>query len=84
MSYPPMPTTEKQVAFVRALQRQHRLPDRMLDSHCEATFGAPFAALSRTQVSALIDEMVGWQAVPADLLRAQGQMDLFDPAAVAS
>jgi|GEM_PF-6241628 len=82
MIYQPMPVTEKQVAFVRALQRQHRLPDRMLDSHCEATFGAPFAGLDRGQVSALIDEMVSWQAVPADLMRAQGQLDLFEPAAV--
>jgi hypothetical protein len=72
-----LPPTEKQIAYVRALQHHLRLPDRMLDDHAVKTFGAPFAGLSRGQVSTLIDTLVGWEGIPADLQRAAGQMDLL-------
>ncbi len=69
------PTT-RQREYVRALQRQLHLPDRLLDQHCERTFRAPFRDLDRRQVSQLIDELKGWTALPAELRRAQGQLDL--------
>lgn len=73
---PPEPT-ERQVSYIRALQHRLRLPDRMLDDHCVATFGQKFASLNRGQASDLIDQLAKWEAVPADLQRMQGQQDLF-------
>jgi len=73
MSYEP---TEPQMNYVRGLQRQLHLPDHLLDTHCQTTYGQPFAALDRRQVSLLIDEMKHWTAIPADLQRALGQRDL--------
>lgn len=68
--------TEKQVDFVRALQRQLHLPDALLDRHCTESFGGAFASLNRSQMSALIDELLTWKAVPAHLQRMRGQQDL--------
>lgn len=68
--------TEAQVDYVRSIQRRLRLPNRLLDAHCEGRFGAAFAGLDRAQASALIDEMKGWEALPAGLRRAMGQRDL--------
>lgn len=72
-----LPVTEKQTDYVRGMQRTLHLPDRMLDSHCVKRFGSPFSGLDRGQCSDLIDEMVGWLDVPAQLQREQGQMDMF-------
>jgi len=69
--------TAPQLDFVRSLQRQLHLSDRLLDAHCEATFGRPFDCLTRLECSQLIDEMKGWTAIPAELLREAGQLDLF-------
>ncbi len=76
----PDPTT-LQVDYVRSLQRRLRLPDRLLDKHCVTRFDSPFSALTRAQVSSLLDELIGWQDIPADMRRAQGQQDLpgFEP-----
>jgi hypothetical protein len=71
-----LPPTEKQVAYLRALQRKLRLPNRLLDQHCEASFGAPFAGIDRAQASKLIDELAGWEERPAEMSRAMGQVDL--------
>jgi hypothetical protein len=70
------PPTTKQDDHVRALQRKLRLPNALLDNHCIARFGAAYAALDRRTVSELIDEMIGWESLPADLARAKGQADL--------
>lgn len=70
-------TTKPQITYVRALQRRLRLPDRTLDQYCTERFGRPFADLDRDQASVLLDEMVGWEDVPASLKRAMGQLDLF-------
>lgn len=69
--------TTPQTEYVRALQRRLRLPDRMLDDWCVQRFGVPFAGIDRRQASALIDELKEWQALPAELMRAQGQLDLM-------
>jgi hypothetical protein len=69
--------TEAQIAYVRSLQRQLHLPDRMLDDHTVRTFGKKFSALNRNQVSQLLDELIDWQDLPADMKRAMGQQDLF-------
>lgn len=70
------PPTTKQDDYVRGLQRKLRLPNALLDNHCIARFGACYAALDRASVSALIDEMTGWEAIPADLQRVNGQTDV--------
>ena len=69
--------TERQIAYVRGMQKQLRLADRLLDAHCQAALGSPFAQLTRYQMSTLIDQMKGWPAIPAELLREAGQLDLF-------
>lgn len=68
--------TRKQCDYVRSLQRQHHLPNALLDSHCVQRFGKPYARLDRTQVASLIDEMIAWSDLPAELKRAKGQVDL--------
>lgn len=70
------PTTP-QIDYVRSLQKQLHLPDAILDNHCISTFGAEFAQLDRHAVSRLIDQMIQWEQLPADLMRAKGQRDLF-------
>jgi hypothetical protein len=70
--------TDKQLAYIRILQTKLRLTDAMLDLHCRNRFGVPFAACSRERASALIDQLSNWKAVPADLQRAMGQLDLFE------
>lgn len=77
MTIPPgLPATPAQTDYVRGLQRGLHLPHRMLDGHCIARFGRPLAGLDRAEVSALIDELKGWQAIPAQLQREMGQRDL--------
>lgn len=66
-----------QTQFVHDLQRQLRLSNALRDAHCLTRFGRPFAELSRQEVSALIDELKAWKAIPAELQRAAGQRDLF-------
>jgi hypothetical protein len=67
----------EQLAYVEALRSRLRLPKALLDNHCVATFGSPFADLDRRQASALIDQLKDWEAIPADLERERGQLDLF-------
>ena len=71
------PPSEKQIAYVKVLQNRLHLPDKLLDNHCVATFGHPFKDLDKSRVSDLIDQMVGWEAIPAGLQRSRGQLDLF-------
>lgn len=71
------PATDKQDAYIRALQKKLSLPDALLDNHCITKFRVPYRALDKWQASALIDEMIGWERLPADLARAKGQRDLF-------
>lgn len=69
--------TDAQDEYVRALQKRLRLPNGVLDTHCLATFGAAYAALTRRDVTVLIDQLLGWKSIPADLQRSMGQQDLF-------
>lgn len=69
--------TYGQIEFVRSLQKRLHLSDRLLDGHCVRTYGVPFAALNRSQVSGLLDEMQAWKDIPAHLQRAMGQLDMF-------
>lgn len=73
---PGLPPTAPQVDYLRSLQRRLRLPDALLDSHCVATWGHGFAELDRAEASVLIDEMLGWRQIPAQLRREAGQRDL--------
>jgi len=73
----PLPASPGQLQFVGVLQRKHRLSDAALDTYCRETFGGrPLAELSRREVSQLLDAMVAWEQVPAELQRALGQQDL--------
>ena len=69
--------TKPQVDFVRSLQTQLRLPDAGLDDHCRRRFGQPFERLTRKEVSELLDELQGWEGIPAEVQRAMGQLDLL-------
>jgi hypothetical protein len=69
--------TQAQIDFVGSLKNRLHLTDNWLDHHCQEHYGRPFAALDRAQVSHLIDELTCWKALPADLQRAMGQVDLF-------
>lgn len=70
------PPTEPQVTYVRGLQQKLRLPNRMLDAHCVARTGRPFAEITKRECTALTDDLLAWKAIPTELLRAQGQRDL--------
>ncbi len=74
---PARPMTQPQIKFIRNVQRRLHLSGRALDVHCERRFGCAFATLTTPQASALLDELQGWIAVPADLQRACGQLDMF-------
>lgn len=74
MSNPP---SALQAEYVRGLQRRLKLSHALLDSHCVAKFGCHFRELDKRQCSALIDEMVKWKAIPVELQREAGQIDLF-------
>ena len=71
-----IPPTIKQAAYVADLQRKLRLSDAALDAHCRRRFGVPFVELDKQQCSDLLDELARWEAVPAELQREQGQVDL--------
>jgi hypothetical protein len=73
---PGLPPTPFQLDYVRGLQRKLHLTDRLLDNHCVTTYGKPLGEMDRAEVSRLLDEMLGWQAIPADMQRAMGQVDL--------
>lgn len=68
--------SEAQLNYIKALQRRLHLPDRMLSDHCVTRFGKTFDRLNRTQTSLLLDEMISWEQLPADMQRAKGQQDL--------
>jgi hypothetical protein len=69
--------TEKQTNYISVLKSKHGLPDWLFEQHCQNRFGQPYTDLTRIQVSSLIDEMSGWDALPAELQRLKGQLDLF-------
>lgn len=69
--------TDPQLEFVRSLQKRLHLPNSLLDSHCIARFKKPFAEVDIRECSALLDEMKSWVAIPAELQREAGQLDMF-------
>lgn len=77
ISIPPdLPVTALQTDFARGLQRRLHLSNHLLDAHCVARFNRPFAELDRADCSALIDELQEWTAIPAEVMREAGQLDL--------
>jgi hypothetical protein len=70
-----------QLAYVAGLQKKLHLPDVLLGRVCQDRFGRRFPELDRRQVSKLLDELVTWEQLPAELMRAKGQLDLFGDAA---
>ena len=71
------PPSDPQISYVRALQKKLHLPNALLDGHCVEKFRKPFAQLDRRETSLLLEEMISWEQLPVDLMRAKGQMDLF-------
>ena len=69
--------TERQVAYVRGMQKRLQLSDRLLDAWCERQFGVAFGALTIGDCRTLIDQMTNWASIPAELMRLTGQMDMF-------
>lgn len=76
-----IPMTKPQVDYVKALQAKVRMPDAVLDQHCQTRYGATFSGISRHQASSLIGEMAEWKTLPATLQKAMGQLDMFEAAA---
>jgi hypothetical protein len=68
--------TQRQIDYVRALQKDLHLPNRFLDSHCQERFSCPFAGIDRRQCSDLIDDLKRWTELPVEYQRAKGQVDL--------
>lgn len=71
-----LPPTDAQITYVHDMQKRLHLPDRVLDGHATQRFGVPVEMLDRMQTSQLLDELIGWEDLPADLQRAKGQIDL--------
>ena len=71
------PPSPEQVDYVRGLQKRLHLPNAILNNHCVAKFRKPFAQLDRRETSQLLEQMISWEQLPADLIRAKGQIDLF-------
>jgi hypothetical protein len=69
--------TADQVDYVRGIQRRLKLPDRLMDDHCVKRFGKPLRELTKREGSALLEEIIPWQQLPAEMQRAMGQLDLF-------
>lgn len=72
-----IPPTEPQHDYVQALCRKLRVTTPMLDAYCLKRWDRPYEAIDRYECSDLIDTMKTWQAVPADLQRLAGQLDLM-------
>ena len=77
MSRYTIPPSHKQLALVRELRQKLGLGQEALNELSRKQFGQPYLNLDRKQVSALIDQMLKWEKLPADLQRAQGQLDLL-------
>lgn len=69
--------TEDQWKYVDGLRRKLHLTKALLENHAVSRFGRPLKQLDWGEVSVLINEMVGWVAIPGQLLREAGQLDLF-------
>lgn len=71
------PMTAKQHNLIRIKQRELSLPDDILDAYCRQQFNAGFEAIDIRQASELIERMLAWKTLPAELMRLKGQLDLI-------
>ena len=69
--------TQPQLDYIESIRKRLHLPEHMLDGHCVQRFGKPFKSLTKTDASALLDEMIAWEALPRDMQIAMGQRELF-------
>ena len=69
--------TERQRGDVDALCAQIRMPSAILDYQCRRRWCLPFAELDIRQCSDLIAQLESWEALPADLQTANGQLSMF-------
>lgn len=69
--------TAAQRDYIAVLAKKFSLPKRMLADHCVQRFGKQLDALTLREASLLLDELLAWKALPVELQRAKGQMDLF-------
>lgn len=72
-----MNATIKQLDFVTILTKRLHLSPSWFAGYCIATYGAEPAGLDIKTCSALIGELHDWIEHPDQLLRAQGQAELF-------
>lgn len=72
--------TQPQLDFIESLRTQLHLSDALLENHTQRQFGCCVGDLSKTNASALIEEMKGWtdtaKTLPPVLQREAGQADL--------
>lgn len=69
--------TPPQLEYIESIRKRLHLPVHMLDGHCVQRFGKPFSRLTKSDASALLDEMIEWQELPRDMQIAMGQRELF-------
>ena len=73
-------TTQPQLDFIESLRKQLHLSEALLENHAQRQFGCCLGDMSKTNASALIDEMKGWaetaKGLPPVIQREAGQVDL--------
>ena len=69
--------TPEQTDYIAALRKRLHLTSPLLDAQCDRMFHKPFAELTKRECSRLIEELLTWTAMPAELERMRGQQDLF-------
>ena len=70
--------TGKQLDYIHDLQHKLHLSAPALNTLCQQRFECDIAQITKAQATSLIEEMKRWKAVPADLQREMGQIDLFE------
>lgn len=69
--------TQPQLDYIESIRKRLHLSASMLDRHCVKRFGKPLTQLTKSDASALLDEMTAWESVPRDMQIAMGQQELF-------
>lgn len=68
--------TDAQFAYIHDLAERLHLSPKLIDTYASTRFGTPVKKLSRAEASALLEEMIAWKEIPAQLQRSMGQRDL--------
>lgn len=68
--------TPDQLAYVRILMDKWHIAPAVFGAYLAERYGSHPAFMTRVDVSALIDEMKAWRAVPPAILELAGQTSL--------